>query len=143
MFHYMDCIDEIKNRFQEFERAMEVCLPKVDKNLIVELLGDLKEDDYPGFNLQIKLREGFNEDNFRESILHDLGVLPGFHKDEKYGGHAAVEHRVNFKTLSYLSNMDDVEFIKGSRAGGGRASIGPRLERDEDDKIHGPPGSKA
>jgi hypothetical protein len=72
-----------------------------------------------------------------------LGVVPGFHKNEKYGGHAAVEHRVNFKTLSYLNNIDDVEFVRGSRAGGGRASIGPQLDRDEHDKIYGPSGGKA
>ena len=143
MFQYMDCIDKIKDRYREFQEAMEVCFPKVDKNLIVELLSELKEDEYPGYNLQIKLREGFDENNFRETILRDLGVLPGFHKDEKYGGHAALEHRVNFETLTYLSKMDDVDFIKGSRAGGGRASIGPRLERTEEDKISGPPGSKA
>ena len=143
MFYYMDCTDDIKNRFREFEEAMAVCLPKVDPKLIIELLGDLKEDEYPGYNLQIKLREGFSENDFRESILRDLGVVPGFHKNEKYGGHAAIEHRVNFKTLSYLNNIDDVEFIRGSRAGGGRASIGPRLDRDEHDKIYGPPGGKA
>ena len=143
MFYYMDCTDDIKNRFREFEEAMAVCLPKVDPELIIELLGDLKEDEYPGYNLQIKLREGFSENNFRESILRDLGVVPGFHKNEKYGGHAAIEHRVNFKTLSYLNNIDDVEFIRGSRAGGGRASIGPQLDRDEHDKIYGPSGGKA
>ena len=98
----MDCTDDIQSKLLEFEKAMEVCLPKVDKRLIIELLGDLKEDDYPGYNLQIKLREGFNENNFRESIIRDLGVVPAFHQDEKYGGHAAIEHRVNFKTLSYL-----------------------------------------
>ena len=68
MFQYMDCIDNIKNKYREFQEAMEVCLPKVDKNLIVELLGDLKEDEYPGYNLQIKLRDGFDENKFRESI---------------------------------------------------------------------------
>ena len=139
----MDCTDDIQSRFQEFEKSMEVCLPKVDKRLIIELLGDLKDDDYPGYNLQIKLREGFNENNFRESIIRDLGVVPAFHQDEKYGGHAAIEHRVNFKTLSYLSNMNDIDYIRGSRAGGGRASIGPQLDRDEHDKIYGPSGGKA
>jgi hypothetical protein len=105
----MDCTDNIKNKFQEFEEAMAICLPKVDKKLIIELLGDLKEDDYPGYNLQIKLRDGFNENNFRESIMRDMGVVPAF----------------------------------GSRAGGGRASIGPQLDRDEHDKIYGPSGGKA
>ncbi|WP_148687613.1 hypothetical protein [Candidatus Nitrosocosmicus hydrocola] len=139
----MECTDNIKNRFREFEDAMTSCLPKVDKKLIIELLGDLKEDEYPGYNLQIKLREGFNETSFRESILKDMGVVPAFHQDEKYGGHAAVEHRVNFKTLTYLNNMNDISYIRGSRAGGGRASIGPQLDRDEHDKIYGPSGGKA
>lgn len=143
MFHYMECTDNIKDRFREFEDAMTSCLPKVDKKLIIELLGDLKEDEYPGYNLQIKLREGFNETSFRESILKDMGVVPAFHQDEKYGGHAAVEHRVNFKTLTYLNSMNDISYIRGSRAGGGRASIGPQLDRDEHDKIYGPSGGKA
>ena len=30
--------------------------------------------------------------------------------------------------------MHDIEFIRGSRVGGGRASIGPQLGRDEHDK---------
>jgi hypothetical protein len=139
----MDCTDNIKSKYQEFEEAMAVCLPKVDRKLIIELLNELKEDDYPGYNLQIKLREGFNENNFRESIIRDMGVVPAFHQDEKYGGHAAIEHRVNFKTLSYLNNFDDINYIRGSRAGGGRASIGPQLDRDEHDKIYGPSGGKA
>ncbi len=139
----MECTDNIKDRFREFEDAMTSCLPKVDKKLIIELLGDLKEDEYPGYNLQIKLREGFNETSFRESILKDMGVVPAFHQDEKYGGHAAVEHRVNFKTLTYLNSMNDISYIRGSRAGGGRASIGPQLDRDEHDKIYGPSGGKA
>jgi len=59
----MDCTDNIVSRFREFEETMAICLPKVDKKLIIELLNDLKEDEYPGYNLQIKLIEGFNENN--------------------------------------------------------------------------------
>ena len=40
IFHYMDCIDNIKSKFREFEEAMANCLPKVDKKLIIELLDD-------------------------------------------------------------------------------------------------------
>ena len=42
MFHHMDCIDNIQNKYREFEEAMVVCLPRVDKKLIIELLDDLK-----------------------------------------------------------------------------------------------------
>ena len=41
-----------------------------------------KEDEYPGYNLQLKLVDGFNENNFRESIIRDSGIVPAFHKDK-------------------------------------------------------------
>jgi hypothetical protein len=131
----MDCTDGIKKKFIEFEDAMRTCLPKVEPKLIIDLLHTLKEDEYPGYTLQVFLKNGSDTDAFREMIIKDLGVVPAFHKDEEFGEHAAIEHRVNFETLNYLSNFDDVIEIGGSRAGGGRASIGPRLERDTEDKL--------
>jgi hypothetical protein len=131
----MDCTDGIRKKFAEFEDAMTTCLPKVEAKLIMDLLHTLKEDEYPGYTLQVFLKEGTNTDSFRETIIKDFGVVPAFHKDEQYGEHAAIEHRVNFETLRYLSNFDEVIEIGGSRAGGGRASIGPRLERDTEDKL--------
>lgn len=131
----MDCTDDIKKKFIEFEDAMRICLPKVQTKLIIELLHLQKEEEYPGYTLQVFLKDGTDTDSFRETIIKDLGVVPGFHRDEEVGGHAAIEHRVNFKTLKYLSNFNDVVEIAGSRSGGGRASIGPRLERDREDKF--------
>lgn len=131
----MDCINDLINKFSEFEATMRTCLPKVDTKLILELLHILKEEDYPGYNLQVFLKENSDTDVFRETIIKDLGVVPAFHKDEDFGNHAAIEHRVNFETLKYLSNFDAIVKIVGSRSGGGRASIGPRLERDNIDKI--------
>ena len=77
----------------------------------------------------------------RESIMRDLGVYCFYRVKNMVG--TQLEHRVNFKTLTYLSNMKDVVVIKGSRSGPGRSSIGPRLERDEHDKTYGPDGGKA
>ena len=131
----MDCTDGIKKKFAEFEEDITTCLPKVEAKLIMDLLHTLKEDDYPGYTLQVFLKEGTDTDSLREAIIKDFGVVPSFHKDEQYGEHAAIEHRVNFETLRYLSNFDEVTEIGGSRAGGGRASIGPRLERDTEDKL--------
>ena len=55
----MDCTDDIQSKFLEFEKAMEVCLSKVDKRFIIELLGELIEDDYPGITIK-KLKQQAN-----------------------------------------------------------------------------------
>lgn len=114
---------------------MRTCLPKVETKLIMELLHTLKKEEYLGYTLQVFLKYGSNTDAFRETIIKDLGVVPAIHKDEEYAEHVDIEHRVNFETLHYLSNFDEVIEIGSSRAGGGRASIGPRLERDTEDKL--------
>jgi hypothetical protein len=95
-----------QKKIVEFEDALRTCLPKVQPKLIMELLQTLKEEEYPGYTLQVFLKDGSNTDAFRETIIKDLGVVPAFHKDEEFGEHAAIEHRVNFETLRYLSNFD-------------------------------------
>jgi len=69
----MDCTDGIIKKFTEFEDAMKTCLPKVERKLIMELLQTLKEDDYPGYTLQVFLKEGSDTDTFRETIIKDFG----------------------------------------------------------------------
>jgi len=83
------------------------------------------------YNLQIYLKDNPNKEELRNTILKDWGVVPAFHEDT----HAVVEHRINLQLLEQLSNVKDVEKINGSHAGGGRASRGPVLERDDDDKL--------
>lgn len=40
----MSCIEDLKEKFQEYENAMSACLPKVDKKLITELLVLMKKE---------------------------------------------------------------------------------------------------
>ena len=56
----MDCTEGIKRKFVEFEDAMRTCLPKVETKLIRELLQTLKENEYPGYTLQVFLKDGSN-----------------------------------------------------------------------------------
>jgi hypothetical protein len=89
----MECTDGIKKKFYEFEDAMGTCPPKLQTKLIMKLLQTLKEIDYPGYMLQVFLKDGSNTDAFRETIIKDLGVVPAFHKYEGFGEHATIEHR--------------------------------------------------
>lgn len=54
--------------------------------------------------------------------------MPAFYEHN----HAVVEHRINLQLLKQLNDLDSVDSISGSRSGGGRASRGPVLERNED-----------
>lgn len=130
----MKCPDEILKKFDEFESAAKTCFPKVDFKLLYNFVHILKEDPYPMFSLQVHVEKGTDNEQFKEMIFKDLGVIPAFFNDD-LGEHVVIEHRINFETLEYLSKKDNVVHINGERGGGGRASLGPRFERNEEDEI--------
>ena len=49
-------------------------------------------------------------------------MVPAFYDG---GTHVVVAHKIDFKMLKRINDIDFVERIKGTYAGGGMASIGP------------------
>ena len=125
----MSGIEDIATKYDDFINTVKTQLPKVNKSLIFELMPLLKEEkESPGFNLQIHVKDNANKDELKNVILKEWGVVPAFYEHN----HAVVEHRVNLQLLKQLNDLDSVDTISGSRSGGGRASRGPVLERDDD-----------
>ena len=125
----MSGIEDIATKYDDFINTMKTQLPKVNKSLIFELMPLLKEEkESPGFNLQIHVKDNANKDELKNVILKEWGVVPAFYEHN----HAVVEHRINLQLLKQLNDLDSVDSISGSRSGGGRASRGPVLERDDD-----------
>ena len=126
----MSSIEDIATKYDDFINTIKTQLPKVNKGLIFELMPILKEEkeSSPGYNLQIHLKDNANKDELKNVILKEWGVVPAFYEHN----HAVVEHRVNLQLLKQLNDLDSVDTISGSRSGGGRASRGPVLERDDD-----------
>jgi hypothetical protein len=125
----MSGIEDIAIKYDELVNTIKAQLPKVNRKLIFELMPILKEEeDAPGYTLQIHVKDNSSKDELKNTILKDWGVVPAFYDHN----HAVVEHRINLQLLKQLNDLDTVDTISGSRSGGGRASRGPVLERDDD-----------
>jgi hypothetical protein len=125
----MSGIDDIAIKYDQLINTIKTQLPKVNSKLIFELMPILKEEEEaPGYTLQIHLKDNANKDELKNLVLREWEVVPAFYDHN----HAVVEHRVNLQLLKQLNDLDTVDSISGSRAGGGRASRGPVLERDDE-----------
>ena len=113
----------------EFEDLMRSCLPKVDTQLILDILHRLSADNHPMYTVEVFLDNKPNIEELRNRISNDLQVMPAFYDG---GTHVVIAHRVNLKMLEYMSAEKDVYRIRGTYTGHGQgASIGPVYERDD------------
>jgi hypothetical protein len=130
----MSGIEDITTKYDDLIHTIKTRLPKVNPKLIIELLPLLKEEEAPMYNLQVHLKENSNIDEIRNTVWNEFKVIPAFYSD---GTHAVIEHRITLQILENISKLNAVNNISGSYSGGGRASRGPTLERDADDKSSG------
>ena len=125
----MSCIEELEKKFLEFEYLMKSCLPKVDTQLILDILHRMAGDKNPMYTLEIFLDKKPDLDELRDKISNDLEVMPAFYDG---GTHVVIAHRIDLKMLEYFSLDDNVYRIRGTYTGHGQgASIGPVFERDD------------
>ncbi|HKU83334.1 MAG TPA: hypothetical protein VJP58_04770, partial [Candidatus Nitrosocosmicus sp.] len=125
----MSCIEELEKKYLEFEYLMKSCLPKVDTQLILDILHRLAGDKNPMYTLEIFLDKKPDLDELRDKISNDLEVMPAFYDG---GTHVVIAHRIDLKMLEYFSLDENVYRIRGTYTGHGQgASIGPVFERDD------------
>ena|ERR1044072_3580272 len=125
----MSCIEELEKKFLEFEYLMKSCLPKVDTQLILDILHRMAGDKNPMYTLEIFLDKKPDLDELRDKISNDLEVMPAFYDG---GTHVVIAHRIDLKMLEYFSLDENVYRIRGTYTGHGQgASIGPVFERDD------------
>ena len=120
----MSQIDEVMKKFDEFEASMKIHLGKIDPPLIVDLLLRQKKEDNknPIYTLEVFIKPNQNTDEIRNRIINETGMVPAFYDG---GTHIVVAHKVNFDMLKMINDIEFVERIRGTYAGGGMASIGP------------------
>ena len=125
----MSCIEELEKKYLEFEYLMKSCLPKVDTQLILDILHRSAGDKNPMYTLEIFLDKKPDLDELRDKISNDLEVMPAFYDG---GTHVVIAHRIDLKMLEYFSLDENVYRIRGTYTGHGQgASIGPVFERDD------------
>ncbi len=125
----MSCIEELEKKYMEFESLMKTCLPKVDTQLIVDMLHRMTRDRNPMYTLEIFLNKKPVLEEIRNKIATDLQVEPAFFDG---GTHVVIAHRIDLKMLEYFSSDENVYRIRGTYTGHEQgASIGPVFERDD------------
>jgi hypothetical protein len=125
---YMSQVDEILKKFDEFEASMKTHLRKVDPVLIVDLLLRQKKEKNnknPIYTLEVFIKPKQNTEEIRNRIINETGMVPAFYDG---GTHIVVAHKIDFDTLKMINDIETVERIRGTYAGGGMASIGPVYE---------------
>lgn len=122
----MSQINEILQKFSELEKSIKTHLGKVDPVLIVDLLlrqrKETNRDKNPIYTLEVFIKPNQNTEEIRNRIINETGMVPAFYDR---GTHIVVAHKVNFETLKMINDIEIVERIRGTYAGGGMASIGP------------------
>ena len=127
----MSCIENLKEKFQEYENAMSACLPKVDKKLITELLVLMKKDQSPMYTLEVFLKTNKNVERIKDELARKTGVSASFLEN---GTHMVAAHRITLQMLEEISSHDDVEEIKGTHIPRGTASMGAAFRRTRDEE---------
>ena len=120
----MSQVNEILQKFDELETSMKTHLGKVDPVLIVDLLLRQKKEKNkdPIYTLEVFIKPNQNTEEIRNRIINETGMVPAFYDR---GTHIVVAHKINFDMLKMVNDIEFVERIRGTYAGGGMASIGP------------------
>jgi hypothetical protein len=117
-------VQEVVKKFDELENSIKTHLGKVDPILIVDLILRQKKEKNknPIYTLEVFIKPKQNTEEIRNRIINETGMVPAFYDE---GTHIVVAHKVNLDVLKMINDIETVERIRGTYAGGGLASIGP------------------
>ncbi|MBV9178759.1 MAG: hypothetical protein JO297_17170 [Nitrososphaeraceae archaeon] len=120
----MSQVYEVVKKFDELENSIKTHLGKVDPILIVDLILRQKKEKNksPIYTLEVFIKAKQNTDEIRNRIINETGMVPAFYDQ---GTHIVVAHKVDLDVLKMINDIETVERIRGTYAGGGLASIGP------------------
>lgn len=127
----MSCIEDLKEKFRQYENAVKTCLPKVNPKLVHEILQLLQKEDAPMYTIEVFLNTNAHIDELRDIVARRTGEVATFYDN---GTHMVSAHKINLEMLEEISKQEDVDEIKGTHVTRGTASIGPSFERTHDDE---------
>jgi hypothetical protein len=126
-------VDEISIAFENLQKKYEEHLPKVDPDLIWNLLYRKRENpsDDPIFLVEVFTKPGLDTEEVRKYILQKTGRAPQTYDN---GTHYVTNQKLNLRMLKEMSDSDDVLEIKGEyteRIG----AFGPSHEHRENAQV--------
>ena len=122
-------LQELRLKYQRLREAYRKILPKVDPELIDDLLSrEQQEEDPPDtrpmYTVEVFTREGVDTAMARWYIFEKTGMMPAIYD---HGTHFVTDQRLTLETLKEISDSDDVIEVTGEYSGS-FASNGPTHE---------------
>jgi hypothetical protein len=108
---------EIKDQFLELQKRYQKYLPKVDPELIDDLL--LRQMENPGvtpiYMVEVFTKPGLNTEEVRSYIIDKTGMSPAIYDS---GTHYVTNQKLTLEILKEISDSEDVIEVTGEYTGG-------------------------
>lgn len=122
-------LHELRLQYQRLRETYRKILPKVDPELIDDLLSrEQQEEDPPDtrpmYTVEVFTRDGVDTEAARWYIFEKTGMMPAIYD---HGTHFVTDQRLTLETLKEISDSDDVIEVTGEYSGS-FASNGPTHE---------------
>jgi hypothetical protein len=123
-------LHELRLQYQRLRETYRKILPKVDPELIDDLLSrEQQEEDPPDtrpmYTVEVFTRDGVDTEAARWYIFEKTGMMPAIYD---HGTHFVTDQRLTLETLKEISDSDDVIEVTGEYSGS-FASNGATHER--------------
>jgi hypothetical protein len=121
---------EIKDQFLELQKRYQKYLPKVDPELIDDLLLRQMENPRvtPFYLIEVFTRPGLNTEEVRNYIISKTGMSPAIYDN---GTHYVTNQQLTLDILKEISDSEDVIEVTGEYTGG-LGSYGASHERSHE-----------
>lgn len=119
-------LQELRLQYQRLQETYQKILPKVDPNLIDDLLSRRQKDPYtePMYTIEVFTRDKIDTEAARWYIFGKTGMMPAIYD---HGTHFVTDQKLTLETLKEISDSDDVIEVTGEYSGS-FASNGPMHE---------------
>jgi hypothetical protein len=122
-------LHELRLQYQRLQETYRKILPKVDPELIDDLLSrEQQEEDPPDtrpmYTVEVFTRDGVDTEAARWYIFEKTDMMPAIYD---HGTHFVTDQRLTLETLKEISDSDDVIEVTGEYSGS-FASNGPTHE---------------
>jgi hypothetical protein len=121
---------EIKDQFLELQKRYQKYLPKVDPELIDDLLLRQMENPRvtPFYMVEVFTKPGLNTEEVRNYIISKTGMSPAIYDN---GTHYVTNQQLTLDILKEISDSEDVIEVTGEYTGG-LGSYGASHERSHE-----------
>jgi len=107
---------EVKEQFEQLQNKYEESLPKVDADVINDLLIRQRENPLvtPVYMLEVFTKEGIDSQKVKDFIFQKTGMMPAIYDN---GTHYVTNQKLTLEMLKEISDSEDVLEVTGEYTG--------------------------